>query len=126
MVQQVTPAEAKLLSYINSWHCDGFYGPEQFSTDELVVRLSDVEQFYAFLSFAHNVLANGGKNVDNNFEKCGFIRVNNNSLTLIPYTVLSSGDKAVPLFYFEGQIDILKEKATVSILHGFLLYAPLV
>ena len=77
-----------------------------------------MEKFYSYLVFAYHVLQSGGKNRDDDYSKCGFVRVNNDSL--IPYTVLNETEKAVPLFYFEGQIDILKEKATVS--HFKILY----
>jgi hypothetical protein len=72
-----------------------------------------MEKFYAYLMFAYHVLQSGGKNKDDDFSKCGFVRVNNDNL--IPYTVLNENEKGVPLFYFEGQIDILKEKASVSL-----------
>ncbi|ODN01699.1 hypothetical protein Ocin01_04989 [Orchesella cincta] len=105
----LTPAEAKLLTYVNSWHCDGFFGPEPFSTLDMAVSLKDLRTFYDYLYFAYSVLHSGGKNLDTQFKHCGFVRVNSDSM--IPYTVISSEEKGVPLFYFEGQTDILKEKA---------------
>ncbi|CAL8083108.1 unnamed protein product [Orchesella dallaii] len=105
----LTPAEAKLLSYLNSWHCDGFYGPEPFSTLDLVISLKDLQTFHDYLNFSYCVLHSGGRNIDTEFKHCGFVRVNTDSM--IPYTVISAEEKAVPLFYFEGQTDILKAKA---------------
>ncbi|CAG7732260.1 unnamed protein product [Allacma fusca] len=107
-----TAVEARLLTYINSWHCDGFYGNDPFTERDLVATLQEVEELHAYLVFAYNILSSGGHNKDGNFTRCGFVRVNNESL--IPYTLLRSepdGEKGVPLFYFEGQTDILKVKA---------------
>jgi hypothetical protein len=71
-----------------------------------------VERFYNYLSFAYSVLNTGGRNDSKDYSKCGFLRVNNDNL--IPYTVISSdGEKGVPLFYFEGHTDCLRQKAVV-------------
>ena len=80
---------------------------------DLIVTLEETKKLYEYINFAFNVLSNNGRNPDNDFSKCGFVRVNNDSL--IPYTVLKDGDKSVPLFYFEGQTEILKEKAEVRV-----------
>jgi len=108
---QATAPEVRLLSHINTWHCDGFYGTEPFTTNDLIVSLSDVERFYSYLKFAYMVLSTGGDNPAKDFSKCGFVKVNNDNL--IPFTVLANDEKGVPLFYFEGQTEILKEKARV-------------
>jgi len=70
-----------------------------------------LEKYFAFLSFAYQVLQSGGGNKANDFTKCGFVKVNQDSL--IPYSIMSENDKAVPCFYFEGQIDILNAKSQV-------------
>jgi hypothetical protein len=108
---QATAVEVRLLNHINTWHCDGFYGTEPFTTNDLVLSLEDVEKFHDYLLFAYDVLNTGGHNRSNDFSKCGFVRVNSDNL--IPFTVLPNEEKGVPLFYFEGQTDILKEKACV-------------
>lgn len=78
-----------------------------------MISLKDLQLFHDFLNFAFSVLHGGGINVDSEFKNCGFVKVNSESM--IPYTVLESGEKGVPLFYFEGQTDILKAKAQVSL-----------
>lgn len=80
---------------------------------DLIVSLEETIKLYEYITFAYEVLSSGGKNKDDDFSKCGFVRVNNDSL--IPYTVLKDGEKSVPLFYFEGQTEILKEKAEVRL-----------
>lgn len=111
--------EARLLGHINAWHCDGFYGSETFSTKEQLIRVEDIEKFYNFLYFAYAVLSTGGRNENMDYSKCAFIKVNSDNL--IPYTVLPGDEKGVPLFYFEGQTDILKEKAVVRIIIAYLI-----
>jgi len=109
----LTQAEAKLLCYINSWHCDGSYGPEPFTVNDLIVKAPELEKYYSFLSFSYQVLQSGGGNKTEDYSKCGFVKVNQDSL--IPYTVMSEEDKGIPLFYFEGQIDILNAKSEVRL-----------
>ena len=105
-----------MLTYINQWHCDSLYGSVPFTEKDLVIGLQELEEFSDYLTFAYNVLASGGQNKACDFSRCGFVKVNNESL--IPYTVLRSEsggrEKSVPLFYFEGQTDNLKAKAKVS------------
>lgn len=101
----ITDAEGRLLNEINVRHCDYQFGREQFSTRDLIVRLSDAEEFYNFLDACYNKLLSGNQNVA---DRCGFIRINQESV--VPYTVYNN-QKYVPLFYFEGETDNLKLKA---------------
>lgn len=101
----ITDAEGRLLNEINVRHCDYQFGREQFTTRDLIVRLSDAEEFYNFLDACYNKLLSGNQNVA---DRCGFIRINQESV--VPYTVYNN-QKYVPLFYFEGETDNLKLKA---------------
>lgn len=101
----ITEAEGRLLNEINFRHCDYQFGRDQFTARDLIVRLSDAEEFYNFLDACYNKLLSGTLNP---LDRCGFIRINNESV--VPYTVYNN-QKYVPLFYFEGETDNLKLKA---------------
>uniref|UniRef100_A0A1B6L2S1 Uncharacterized protein n=1 Tax=Graphocephala atropunctata TaxID=36148 RepID=A0A1B6L2S1_9HEMI len=101
----ITEAEARLLNEINGKHCDSQFGRDVFTTKDLVVKLKDANEFYTFLDVCYSKLLHNG--IDGK-EKCGFIRINNESV--VPYTVKNT-NKFVPLFYFEGETDNLKLKA---------------
>ncbi|KAG8297535.1 hypothetical protein J6590_033059 [Homalodisca vitripennis] len=101
----ITEAEARLLNEINNKHCEMQFGRETFTTKDLVVKLKDAHEFYTFLDVCYSKLLHNG--IDGK-EKCGFIRINNESV--VPYTV-KNNNKFVPLFYFEGETDNLKLKA---------------
>ncbi|XP_044575558.1 uncharacterized protein LOC123259273 isoform X2 [Cotesia glomerata] len=112
----ITEAESKLLNEINNKHCENQFGKEQFTTRDLVVRLSDAREFYTFLDVCYTKLTSnsvignnsGNNNGHNKNDKCGFIRINKESV--VPYTI-KDNLKYVPLFYFEGETDNLKLKA---------------
>ncbi|KAF5297165.1 hypothetical protein FQR65_LT10064 [Abscondita terminalis] len=101
----ITEAEGRLLNEINFKHCDYQFGREQFTSRDLIVRLADAIEFYNFLDACYSKLMNGSSNP---LDRCGFIRINKESV--VPYTVYS-GEKYVPLFYFEGETDTLKLRA---------------
>lgn len=101
----ITEAEGRLLNEINFRHCDYQFGRDQFTSRDLIVRLSDAEEFYNFLDACYNKLLSGTLNP---LDRCGFIRINKESV--VPYTVYNN-QKYVPLFYFEGETDNLKLKA---------------
>lgn len=101
----ITEAEARLLNEINVRHSESCFGRDFFTTKDLVVRLQDACEFYAFLDICYNKLLLSSNNPK---DKCGFIRINGESV--VPYTV-RDGYKYVPLFYFEGETDNLKLKA---------------
>ncbi|KAI8116816.1 hypothetical protein CVS40_11210 [Lucilia cuprina] len=101
----ITEAEARLFIEINHKHCDGEFGRDLFTQKDLVVRLSDATKFYQFLDICYRKLISGSKSPS---EKCGFIRINKESV--VPYTV-RNGEQVVPLFYFEGETENLKQKA---------------
>jgi hypothetical protein len=100
----ITDVEARLLDEINFRHCDQYFGKEKFSMKDLIVRLSDAQKFQQFLDVCYKKLTNCSTPND----KCGFIRINSESV--VPYTY-RDGQKMVPLFYFEGETDNLKLKA---------------
>ncbi|CAG9855122.1 unnamed protein product [Phyllotreta striolata] len=102
----ITEAEARLLNEINFKHCDYQFGREQFTSRDLIVRLTDANEFYQFLGHCYAKLVNTAD--AENLERCGFIRINKESV--VPYTVYND-QKYVPLFYFEGETDNLKQRA---------------
>lgn len=101
----ITDAESRLLNEINVRHCDNQFGRDLFTTRDLIVRLSDANEFYNFLDVCYSKLIQGTCNPK---DRCGFIRINKESV--VPYTV-KNDNKFVPLFYFEGETDNLKLKA---------------
>ncbi|XP_059620557.1 uncharacterized protein LOC132264355 isoform X2 [Phlebotomus argentipes] len=103
----ITEAEGRLLNEINHKHSESHYGRDMFTVKDLVVRLSDVSKFWTFLDVCYKKLLMGNNNQGQS-EKCGFIRINKESV--VPYTV-RDGQKFVPLFYFEGETENLKLKA---------------
>ncbi|XP_018578834.2 uncharacterized protein LOC108916953 isoform X2 [Anoplophora glabripennis] len=102
----ITEAEARLLNEINFKHCDYQFGREQFTSRDLIVRLTDANEFYQFLGHCYAKLVNTTD--ADNLDRCGFIRINRESV--VPYTVYNE-QKYVPLFYFEGETDNLKQRA---------------
>lgn len=101
----ITENEGKLLNEINYKHCDLQFGREHFTQRDLIVRLSDAIEFYNFLCSCYTKLANGETD---SLGRSGFIRINKESV--VPYTVYNE-QKYVPLFYFEGETDNLKQRA---------------
>ncbi|XP_037918540.1 uncharacterized protein LOC119656214 isoform X2 [Hermetia illucens] len=101
----ITEAESRLLNEINHKHCDAQFGREMFTLKDLVVRLSDANKFYQFLDICYRKLVTGSKSPS---DKCGFIRINKESV--VPYTVRAN-EQVVPLFYFEGETENLRQKA---------------
>lgn len=102
----ITEVEARLLNEISLKHCDYQFGKEQFTSRDLIVRLSDANEFYQFLGHCYHKLVNTLEPDMPN--RCGFIRINRESV--VPYTVYND-QKYVPLFYFEGETDNLKQRA---------------
>ncbi|KAH8351978.1 hypothetical protein KR084_000976 [Drosophila pseudotakahashii] len=103
----ITNAEARLFNEINQFHCDGQFGRNIFNQKDLIVRLSDASEFNLFLANCYRKLVT---NIKNPSEKCGFLRINKESV--VPYTV-HSNQKVVPLFYFDGVTECIKTKALV-------------
>ncbi|XP_055856248.1 uncharacterized protein LOC129919406 isoform X1 [Episyrphus balteatus] len=101
----ITEAESRLFNEINHKHCDAEFGRDLFTLKDLVVRLSDATKFFQFLDICYRKLISGSKTPS---EKCGFIRINKESV--VPYTVRNN-EQVVPLFYFEGETENLKQKA---------------
>lgn len=104
----ITECEAKLLTDINSKHCEFGFGKEPFTDKDLVVLSQDANEFYQFLNLCYSKLQNPNSEV--NAERCGFVRINKDSV--VPYTVKDSC-RYVPLFYFEGETDTLKKQSAV-------------
>lgn len=103
----ITEAEMKLLNEINSKHCEFSFGREPFSMDtDFIVKYDDLIEFYQFMDTCYNKLINQVPTCGKN--KCGFVRINDDSV--VPYAV-KNDLKYVPLFYFEGETESLKNKA---------------
>lgn len=79
----ITDGESRLLNEINQKHCDNQFGRDLFTHKDLVVRLDDVNKFYTFLDVCYRKLMMGNSGAHS--EKCGFIRINKESV--VPYTV---------------------------------------
>jgi hypothetical protein len=97
---RVTEAEHKLLNEINVAHADRHYGREPFTAKDLLIRLGDAKELYRFLETCHKKLVL--KRSDPS-DRCGFVRINNESA--VPYVVPAEGAarRVVPLFYFQGE-----------------------
>lgn len=67
-----------------------------------LISLEDLTKFFEFLQFAFRVLHSGGKNVDSEYRKCGFVKEDREG-HLFPYTVLESGEKVMPAFFFRSR-----------------------
>ncbi|CAG0896151.1 unnamed protein product [Cyprideis torosa] len=103
----VTRNEVKLLNDILTKHCNGSFMPNtSFNEKDLIVRLDDSIEFYRFLETCYRKILDKKHDFQN--DRCGFFRINGESI--VPYTV-KNGVKLVPLFYFEGETDQLKQKA---------------
>ncbi|XP_065349538.1 uncharacterized protein LOC135945647 isoform X2 [Cloeon dipterum] len=101
----MTEAEARVFNDINIKHCDSAYGTTLFTNQDLIVTFSDLKEFYNFLDMCVNKLCNDRSQAG---DRCGFVRINGESV--VPYT-LSDQNQFVPLFYFEGETESLKQKA---------------
>jgi len=98
----VTDVEARLLNEINTRHTDCMFGKENFTTKDLLVKQDDAEQFYKFLDISHMKMI---LKKSSDKDRCGFLRIGGTSD--VPYVVVE-GTKFLPLFYFEGEIDLKK------------------
>ena len=100
MSHYITENEAKILNEINKHHCAGEYGHALFVTQDLIVKMSDFEEFYNIVKkhFPPSVLAqfppiqNPGGSQQKKAEG-GWIQINN---TVVPY-VFRSKARYVPL-----------------------------
>ncbi|XP_028142373.1 uncharacterized protein LOC114336243 [Diabrotica virgifera virgifera] len=104
----ITEAEARLLNEINFKHCDFQFGRVQFTSQDLIARLVDGNEFYQFLEHCYTKLRCNHIEHVKNLGCCGFIRINKESV--VPFT-LHNEQKYVPLFYFEGEVDNLRQIA---------------
>lgn len=105
----ITDHEAKLLNEINVIHCGSEFGQRDFNSKDLIVLLTDFDDFYNLVkkTFPENEsksppLPNQTSKIPNNIqhsaaddsnEMCGWIQVNN---TVTPYVKRELG-KFVPL-----------------------------
>ncbi|EDW82221.1 uncharacterized protein Dwil_GK25680 [Drosophila willistoni] len=94
----LTKAEARLFNEINVEHCNGEYGNDLFTQEDLIVHISDAIAFYQYLNNSYNLLRTSRAT-----EKCGFVELNLESV--VPY-VWRNKTRVVPLFYFEGKVDL--------------------
>ncbi|CAG0900671.1 unnamed protein product [Cyprideis torosa] len=103
----VTRNEAELLNDMLTKHCEGsFVQHTSFNEKDYMVQLDDFIEFHRFLETCHRKIVE--KKHDFESDRCGFFRINGESV--VPYTV-KNGVKLVPLSYFEGETDQLKQKA---------------
>ncbi|XP_050064024.1 uncharacterized protein LOC114128389 isoform X2 [Aphis gossypii] len=97
----ITDSEAKLLNDINEKHSDSIHGKDKFyAGKDYIVRLEDFLEFYTFIKECYNKIL--GNITPGGIKKCGFIRINSESL--VPYC-LKDDRKYLPLFYFDGFIE---------------------
>lgn len=96
----ITEAEARLLNEINFKHSNCQFGMKQFQSADLIVRTEDAINFVKFLIYCYNKLMNFSNG--SLLNMCGFIIINREFM--VPYT-MHNGQKFVPLFYFEGNIN---------------------
>ncbi|KAE9521444.1 hypothetical protein AGLY_018161 [Aphis glycines] len=103
----ITESEANVLNEINIIHADSIYGKDTFyAGKDYIVRLEDVLELYTFLEVCYNKMLN--KITAGRKEKCGFINID--SKAVVPYC-LADGHKYIPIFYFEGATEYLKDGA---------------
>jgi len=98
----ITDYEAKLLNEINRKHADCVYGKEMFfAGKDYIIHLEDVYEYYTFIEICYKLLLR--KTTPGQKSKCGFILINGERY--VPYCVKDSR-KYVPLFCFEGKVEI--------------------
>lgn len=56
----VTEAESKLLNDINEDHCEGQFGSEKFTEEDVIIKLEDVQEYYRFLQVCYHKLQSKG------------------------------------------------------------------
>lgn len=107
--QCITEAEARFLNDLNQNHADEMYGKISFRSDsDYVVRLEDLQNYYAFIEVCYNLLLRNN-NMPCRQGKCGFVRIN--SEFVVPYCCIDDEQKYLPLFYFEGDIENLRSQS---------------
>ncbi|CAL4122546.1 unnamed protein product [Meganyctiphanes norvegica] len=94
----ITSAEAKLLTEINSKHCEKQFGRESFTTRDQVVKLENANNYCKFVETCLLLLLVAPQH--NDF--CGFVKVNNDKI--VPYTIKDMV-KYVHLSYFLSDTD---------------------
>lgn len=103
----INEAEAKVLNELNQKFADEMYGKKLFlSGEDKLIRFDDLVKFYEFLKFCYKKLVNIG--TPDRRDICGFIRINSDAV--VPYC-LKEDQKYLPLVYFDGQIDGLRQRA---------------
>ena len=104
----MTDTEARLLNDINIIHCDGIFGKEIFTNQDLVVTLEDVEEFHQFLVLCHKKLV---MKKSRSSDRCGFFRMTDSEESILPY-IVKNEVKLVPIFYLEGETKLLNHMIT--------------
>ena len=92
---KISGNERRLMFEINKAHCNSFFGKDEYFTDDLLISSEDLGQYYTYLTSCQAMISS--KKSDRE-KKFGFLRINGTSD--VPYVVVS-GEKFVPLFYFE-------------------------
>ena len=92
MSHYITDKEIKLLNEINTEHCAREYGNYQFSSQDLIVKLEDFEEFYSIVKkhFPDEILKTLPQK---NKSDGGWVQVNN---TVVPF-VFRNEERFVPL-----------------------------
>ena len=92
---KISGNERRLMFEINKAHCNSFFGKDEYFTDDLLISSEDLGQYYTYLTSCKAMISSKKSDRENKF---GFLRINGTSD--VPYVVVS-GEKFVPLFYFE-------------------------
>ncbi|XP_013407556.1 uncharacterized protein LOC106171662 [Lingula anatina] len=107
MSYYITPNEAKLMIEINVEHCAYEYGPAPFTTKDLVVKVSEFNEFYELVkgSFSESELDKWRNGMMTGAKPGlgGWIQMNN---TVVPF-VCRAGLKYVPLSVIKYAANLL-------------------
>lgn len=82
----MTEAEAKLLNEINQFHCDHHFGYEVFTSQDVVVELSDVQILHTFLSTSKDIFSKGLPH--SGIDWLGFVTISGS--LIVPYIAKSA------------------------------------
>ncbi|CAG0901785.1 unnamed protein product [Darwinula stevensoni] len=105
----ITEAEVLLLNEINYRHSKCTFGREPFTTQDLLVSIFDVGEFYEFLQLCHQRLVLQQITA---CDRCGLIRIGGERGPVVPYTMSKDNVKVIPLIFFEGRIQDLRKTST--------------
>lgn len=105
---RITKAETALLNTINNDHCERAFGSAEFEKErDFIVKLNDLIEYRNFMETCYKKLMRTSSSESKN-NRCGFVRINQESV--VPFTC-KNGVKYLPLFYFEGETDHLRNNS---------------